>query len=162
MEHLSSKVIYPQGCFPESKQFQFIVNNEKLPSICNVLTVHCNDCPESGMIVVGGEIVSKFKHIETKDYSVHTFEMWESPKFLPIVLLSNNVVQLLIKFSEESKQSFFDSKGLFNPKSMFIKVYYEDDHDFLLKFVPNGKLPIDVDLKNGTFDIVSDKPNFSN
>ena len=61
-----------------------------------------------------------------------------------------------LKFNNsDSKESFVTSNGVFYPNSMFIKVYYQDEHDFLFKFVPHGKPLVHVDLKDGTFDIVT-------
>jgi hypothetical protein len=40
------------------------------------------------------------------------------------------------------------NNSLNNSISTFIKIYYQDEHDFLLKFVPNEKHPVNIDFKD--------------
>lgn len=75
MEQLSSRVILPPSILHESKELQFSLNNKGFPCLFNiVVSIHSSVCPESGIIVVGGKIISKLKHVKSKD-SIHTFEM---------------------------------------------------------------------------------------
>ena len=142
----------------DPKEFQYLIQASKYPSLFNFITIHSENCPESGVIIVNGQILSKFKHIESKD-SVHTFQMWESPDFLPC--LYKSFMQINFKFS--SSQMIPDGcyggnpNPNFNPNScsIFVKIYYKDENDQLFNFVPNEGPLMCFDLRDGVLGIVN-------
>ena len=155
MEHLSSRIIFPQDFNYKLNELQFTFKNNDYPNLSKFVSICSKVCPKSGTVIINEQLISTLKHIESKGF-IHTFEMWESPYFLPHALLSKHSICLSFKYVSDNIMSFgfnFDDV-LNNSTSMFIKIYYQDEHDFLLKFVPNKEHPVNVEFKQGELNII--------
>ena len=136
------KVVYPQDFNHEPNEIKILIKNDNYRYLYNIIDVYSNICPESGILIIDENLISKFKHIESKD-SIHTFEMWESPDLLPCGLLHKSSIYLQFKFSTNNSMNL-----------VYAKIYYQNEPDSLFKFVPFEKPEIYVDLKDGVFDVV--------
>lgn len=139
------KVIYPYDFNNETNELKFFIKNDNYNYLFNIIDIHSNICPESGILIIDEKPISKFKHIESKD-SMHTFEMWESPDLLPCILLHKSSIFLQFNFSINSSMTLIHAK-----------IYYQNEPDSLFKFVPFETPEIYVDLKDGIFDVVTNE-----